>query len=165
MTRKQNKTGRSKGSASRFVMLEHYLLNSHAWRSLSLSARCAFIEISRLYSPGNNGRLAVSGRMLADALFVSRQTATRTLDDLESHGFIEVVKRGGFNMKSGAGRASEWRLTLHKCDVTGAKPSRAFMRWQAGKIHFTASPEGHVGPTREPRLADAQQYCRKVALS
>ena len=163
MTRKHDKTGRTRGSASRFVMLEHYLLNSPAWRSLSLSARCAFIEICRLYSPGNNGRLAVSGRMLADALSVSRQTATRTLDDLVSHGFIEGVKPGGFNMKAGVGRASEWRLTLHKCDVTGAKPSRAFMRWQAGKIHFTASPESHVGPTREPPLDNAQQYCRNLA--
>ena len=157
MTRKHNKTGRTKGSASRFVMLEHYLLNSHAWRSLSLPARCAFIEISRLYSPGNNGKLAVSGRMLADALSVSRQTATRALDDLENRGFIEVVKPGGFNIKAGAGRATEWRLTLHKCDVTNAKPSRAFTCWQAGSFHFTASPKSHVGRTREPRLTDAQQ--------
>ena len=133
-------------------MLEHYLLNSPAWRSLSLVARCAFIEISKLFVPGRNGRLAMSARQLAELLPVSRATATRALHDLAARGFIEAVKPGGFNMKTGEGRATEWRLTLFKCDVTGEAASKKFMRWQDGEIHFTASPESHpwltaVGPT------------------
>ncbi|WP_421695014.1 hypothetical protein [Aestuariivirga sp.] len=164
MSRKHNRTGRTR-HAARFVMLEHYLLNSPAWRSLSLAARLAFIEMARLFVPGRNGRLAMSGRMLAEALPISRATAARALQELTARGFIEAVKPGGFNMKAGEGRATEWRLTLHKCDVTGERPSRAFMRWQDGKIHFTVSPESQPGLTGGPRLDAAQQYCRKVALS
>ena len=164
MTRKYNSTGRSR-NATRFVMLEHYLLKSPAWRSLSLAARSAFIEIAQRYSPGNNGRLAISGRTLADALPISRQTAIRVLQELTEKGFLEPMKQGGFNMKAGKGRASEWRLTLHKCDVTGDKASQAFMRWQDGKMHFAASPHGQVGPTTGPVDKPAQQYCRKLALS
>jgi hypothetical protein len=146
-------------------MLEHYLLNSPAWRSLSLAARSAFIEIASLYVPGRNGRIAMSARRLADALPISRTTAARALQDLAARGFIEAVKAGGFNVKSGEGRATEWRLTLYKCDVTGATASRAFMRWQDGKIHFTVSPESQVGLTRGPGFDIAEQNCRKVALS
>jgi hypothetical protein len=164
MSRKHNRTGRTRHTA-RFVMLEHYLLNSPAWRSLSLAARLAFIEMARLFVPGRNGRLAMSARMLAETLPISRATAARALQDLTARGFIEAVKLGGFNMKAGEGRATEWRLTLHKCDVTGEKATRAFMRWQDGKMHFTVSPESQPGLSGGPGLDDAQQYCRKVALS
>ena len=164
MASKHNSTGRSKRS-KRFVMLEHFLLNSRAWRDLTLAARSAFIEIARQYSPGNNGRLAISGRMLAAELPMSRQSATRVLQELTGHGFIEPMKQGGFNVKSGTARASEWRLTLHKCDVTGEAASHAYMKWQDGKIHFAASPQGQIGPTTGPLSKPAQQNCRKVALS
>jgi DNA-binding transcriptional MocR family regulator len=150
MTRKHNHTGRSKTS-SHFVMLEHYLLNSRAWRSLSLAARCAFIEMARQYAPGRNGRIVMSARMLAETLPISRATAARALQDLESRGFIQAVRVGGFNMKAGLRRATEWRVTLHKCDVTNETASKAFLRWQDGKFHFTVSPESHPGLTREPQ--------------
>lgn len=53
-------------------------------------------------------------------------------------------------MKAGKGRAAEWRLTLHKCDVTGEKVSCAFMRWQDGKMHFTVWGDRTLEPS--PRL-------------
>ena len=165
MARAHNATGRSRQKLSNFVALEHYLLDCPAWRSLSLAARCALVEIARHYRPGINGRLAMSARGLADALPISRQTGTRILNELANRGFIEVVRPGGFNVKAGEGRATEWRLTLYRCDVTGEPPSRAFMRWHAGKIQFTASPESQVGLTRGPSSVSAQQNCRKVALS
>jgi DNA-binding transcriptional regulator YhcF (GntR family) len=110
-----------------------------------------FIEMARNYVPGRNGRLAMSARKLAEALPISRATAGRALQDLENRGFIEAVKPGGFHMKAGERRATEWRITRHKCDVTGEMASKKFMRWQYGKIHFTVSPESHPGLTREPR--------------
>jgi hypothetical protein len=47
-------------------------------------------------------------------------------------------------------RATEWRLTRYRCDVTGAIPTKDFMNWKPDKIHFTASPQGHSGFTTEP---------------
>ncbi len=155
MARKYDKTGRTR-HASRFVMLEHYLLSSMAWRSLSPPARAAYIEIAQRYVPGNNGKICVSGRTLADGMTVSRQTAIRCLAELSERGFIDCVRGGAFNIKSGDRRAAEWRLTSYKCDVTGAPPSRNFMRWQDGKIHLPASPEGHTGLTRGPQTSNAQ---------
>jgi biotin operon repressor len=165
MARKHDSTGRSRRKLSPFIAIERYLLNSPAWTTLSLPGRCAIVELLKVYDGSNNGRLAMSARMLAPKLTISRATATRTLQDLQERGFIEAVREGGFNMKSGERRATEWRLTLHRCDVTGAPPAKTFMRWQAGKIHFAASPESHSGFTREPPKAAAQQNCRLVATS
>ena len=146
-------------------MLPHYLLGSSAWRSLTLAARAAFIEMLALYTPGRNGRLAMSARTLAERLPVSRATATRALRELTAKGFIEAIKPGGFNVKAATARATEWRLTLHKCDVTGAAASQNFMRWQGGQIHFTASPQGHSGFTTGPLADETGGNSQKVALS
>lgn len=165
MARKHNSTGRSRRQSSPFVPLERYMLRSPAWKSLSPPARCAFIELGNLYDGSNNGKVALSARTLASLLSVSRATATRALAELSSRGFIEAVREGGFNIKTGVRRSTEWRLTTYRCDVTGDRPSKTFMRWQDGKIHFTASPESHYGFTTEPLDQAAQHYCRKVALS
>jgi hypothetical protein len=146
-------------------MLPHYLLGSAAWRSLSLAARAAFVEMLALYAPGLNGRLAMSARTLADRLSVSRATATRALQELTTKGFVEIVKPGGFNVKAGTARAAEWRLTLHKCDMTGASASQNFMRWKGEEIHITASPQSHSGLTTGPALQEIGGNSQKVALS
>ena len=109
-------------------MLHFYMLESEAWRSLSLPARSAFVEIARRFNGTNNGRIGMSGRQLATLLHTSRATATRALQELAAKGFIEVVRRGAFSNKFKL--ASEWRLTIHRCDVTGEIPSKAFMKWR-----------------------------------
>ncbi len=150
MAQKTNKTGRSKGTFSPFIALERYIKASPAWQSLSLAARCAYWELLDIYSGSNNGRIALSARGLAERLPVSRATAARALLELTNRGFIETTRPGGFNLKTGARRASEWRLTRFRCDLTGELPTKKFMQWQDGKFHFTASPESNNGLTREP---------------
>tara|TARA_R110000824_G_scaffold399843_1_gene606005 strand:- start:94124 stop:94552 length:429 start_codon:yes stop_codon:yes gene_type:complete len=139
-----------------FIALEGYMLNSPAWRSLSLNARCAFLELLSIYNGRNNGRIALSARSLADRLPISRATAARAFNELESKGFIEAVRKCAFNIKSGQARATEWRLTIHFCDVTNERPSKRFMHWQAGKFHLAASCESQSGFTREPQTLTAQ---------
>lgn len=41
-----------------------------------------------------------------------------------------MVHRGGFNLKSGKRRATEWRLTRFTCDATGKLASKTFMNWR-----------------------------------
>jgi predicted transcriptional regulator of viral defense system len=156
MARKHNATGRSRRQLSSFVALERYILNSPAWKSLPLPGRCAYIEICNLYNGSNNGKIALSARTLADLLTISRSTAGRALADLEERGFIETVRQGGFNIKTGVRRSTEWRLTTERCDVTAERPTKKFMRWQDGKIHFTASLQSHAGLTTEPQKHVAQ---------
>lgn len=150
MTRKHNATGRSRRQLSSFVALERYILNSPAWKSLSPPARCAYIEICNLYNGSNNGRIGLSARTLSELLPLSRATAGRAFRELENRGFIEAVRQGGFNVKTGTRRSTEWRLTTQHCDVTGERPTKTFMRWQGGNFHFTASPQLRNDLTTKP---------------
>jgi DNA-binding transcriptional regulator YhcF (GntR family) len=165
MARNQDKKGRSKGRLASFIALERYITAAPAWQSLSLAARCGYLELLDIYNGSNNGTIALSARMLSDRLRVSRATAARALNDLTARGFIEATRAGGFNLKSGERRATEWRLNRYKCDLTGQVPSQQYMRWKDGKIHFTVSPESHTGLTREPLTATAQQCFNNVALT
>lgn len=144
---------------------ERYLLESRAWQSLSPVARSAYLELAQRYFGNNNGRIALSARTLAERLSTGRATASRALADLTDRGFIEAARAGGFSVKSGERRSTEWRLTSHRCDKTGAPPSKNFMRWEPGKIHFTASPQSQTGSATEPPSTAEQQHCRKLALT
>lgn len=159
---KADRKGRTRGMLGSFVALPHYLLNSLAWRSLNMGERCAFIEVLKLYNGSNNGRLCMSGRVLARELRMSRATATRALSKLCVRGFLEVVKPSSFACK--VKRAAEYRVTHFRCDATGELSSKAFTRWQP-QIHFSAYPQSHNGLTTEPHRVEEQQNCRKVALT
>jgi DNA-binding transcriptional MocR family regulator len=169
MGSKTNKKGRTKGQHSFFVALELFLMATPAWRALSMAARVAYVEIAALYDQSNNGRLALSARQLAGRMPISRATATRAFQELTEKGFITATKPSGFNMKTGERKATEWRLTRYRCDVTGDLPTKAFMAWQPeekpGEIHFAASPQGHSGFTTEPPKAKNGQKSNVVALS
>jgi DNA-binding transcriptional regulator YhcF (GntR family) len=164
MANKHNKKGRSKGKLSSFIALERYITASPAWQSLSLTARCSYLEVLDIYNGGNNGTIALSARMLSERIHISRATAARALNDLTARGFIEATRLGSFNVKSGQARATQWRLNRYKCDRTGQLPSQQYMRWREGKIHFAVSPGSHNGLTREPLNASAQQCFNSVAL-
>jgi hypothetical protein len=141
-----NRTGRRR-HGPRFVSLPHYLLDSQAWRWASLPARAAFVELVKLYNGANNGRLALAARDLAARLRCSRATAARALIELERKGFIECTKLGAFSLKQR--HASEYRLTLHRCDVSLALPTKAFMRWQPGNGLTHETEKIKHGLTRE----------------
>jgi DNA-binding Lrp family transcriptional regulator len=79
----------------------------------------------------NNGQIAMPARLLAERLDVSPSTAARALLQLEAAGLIETIKVGSFRRKDRM--ASEYRLTFHRCDASGAPPSRAFM--EQGPAH------------------------------
>ena len=169
MGSKTNKTGRTKGKHSYFVAMELFLMETAAWQSLSLAARAAYLEVAGLCNQSNNGRLALSARQLAPRLSVSRATANRAFLELAEKGFIVATKPSAFNMKTGERRATEWRLTRYRCDVTGDLPTKAFMAWKPtlapAEIHFAASPQGHSGFTTEPLKAKNGQKSVVVALS
>jgi hypothetical protein len=122
-----------KDKEARHVRLYHWLLGTDAWQDLNPIARCAYVELARRYAGlgSNNGRLPCSVREIADNLNVGKSTAQRALTSLQAHGFIVLVKAGGFNMKHR--HASEWRLTEFKDDVTGELATKDFARWKKPK--------------------------------
>jgi hypothetical protein len=118
---------------------------SEAWQDLNTVARCAYVELSRRYrGPGsNNGRIGYSVRELTTALRVSKATASRALNSLQTHGFIVAMKKGAFNWK--VRHSTEWRLTEFPCDVTGALPTKEFARWKKNMV----STEVPIDPPHE----------------
>jgi hypothetical protein len=125
---KAGKWGRGGSLHGPFVALPHYLLKSPAWRSLSSVERCSFLEVLYRYNGHNNGRIAISARILAAEVHISRTTATRALSRLCGCGFLEVIRPGSFSCKFK--RAAEYRVTHLRCDATGVVPSKAFLRWR-----------------------------------
>jgi hypothetical protein len=162
MAKRHNKTGRS--ATERFVALPHYLIGSHAWRSLSPVARCVFIELAVLYNGANNGRLALSARDAAERVNCSKDTAARAFLQLQQRGFIECLRRGRFDRKTP--HAAEYRLTLHPCDTTGELASKRFMSWRPEEQKFvTGLMTGTAGLTPGTVQAPAQENCRELSLS
>ncbi|MBK1866380.1 hypothetical protein [Taklimakanibacter albus] len=134
MSRKLNRrTGRSDG-VSRFAALPHWMMDTLAWRTMNPVPRAVFIEVVRRYNGSNNGRISLSAREVAKLVNIGRATAADALKELVARGFIQVAAPGGFGQKVSedgpAGRATRWRLTEHKCDMTGALPTKDFTRWE-----------------------------------
>lgn len=109
--KKPNATGRS--DTSRFARLDHRLLNSNAYRSLTPNARSLLVELTMLDKGDNNGSLFLSVRDAAHRMGVADLTAaSRAFDDLLALGFIELTQVSNFRVKaSETSRARCWRLT------------------------------------------------------
>jgi hypothetical protein len=120
--RKLNK--RKDGHHVRFY---DFMLNSLAYLSLSCQARAVLIEFGRVYDGSNNGRLGMSIRTLARRCGIAPGTAMVALAQLQDRGFLELVKQGAFSLKSR--HASEWRVTMWPCNITGAAATTAFTNW------------------------------------
>lgn len=136
--KRHNGTGRSTG-APRYVALYHWFMRTDAWHALDTVSKCAYVEMAGRYAgPGsNNGRIPFSVREMANALRVSKATASRALQRLQELGFIALTKQGAFSVK--VRQATEWRLTEFGCDVTGQLATKDFTRWEKQN---TVSPEG-----------------------
>jgi hypothetical protein len=131
------------------------MLECPAWLGLSLAARSVYVEIERLYNGKNNGAIGVGVRSLAKRLGCSKNTAARALAELGDAGFIDLVRFGTFSRHNRT--ASEYRLTIHRCDLSGQAPSKRFMQWiprsrspprdntvpQAGPSTEKAGPQSH----------------------
>lgn len=98
-----------------------------AWRAASIAARCLLVEMLTRYRPGDNGRLEWSVRNVAEVLGVSKSTASAALIELETIGWIEVMRAGSFSRK---GRASLYALAMYTNDVTGEPATSTFERWR-----------------------------------
>lgn len=126
MRRTDRKRKRS-NSCGRFVQLPHFLLHSAAWLSLTPNERIVYILVLQHYDGRNNGYIGLGARRAAALGKMNKDTASRCFRRLVEVGLLEVAQPSAFNQNDC--QATEWRLTSHKCDRTGALPSRAYMRW------------------------------------
>lgn len=129
-----NATGRSDKTA-RFSMMPHRLMESAAYGSLDLVARCVLAELLMLWNSRNNGSLYLSVKDATARLGMSDDKAvSRAFDDLVDRGFIEVAKEAHFAIKaSDTSRARCWRLTWEawpECPVKSRRtPTNDWQRY------------------------------------
>jgi hypothetical protein len=118
-------------NAERYVRLTHRMMQTQAWRSLDCVARAIYLEIAAFYNGTNNGSIGLSARQAAEAVRVSKDTAARAMVVLQDRGFIVATAKGRFDHLR---RATRWRLTEFKCDLTGQPASRDFELWHTANI-------------------------------
>ncbi len=110
-------------------------MRSAAWRHMSANGKALLVHLYSLYNGVNNGELFLSVRDAAEALGVAPNTAQKTLEELQSLGFVRVAERGAFSLKSR--HATTWILT--EFPYRDALPTTDFMRWQPTEIQKPAS--------------------------
>jgi len=152
--RRANGPGRS-GGDGHHVRLYDWEINSDAYRSLSLGARCFLVELKALYAGNNNGRLFMSVREAAHRLNRpnGKNLAGRLFEELQEKGFIRANAVGAFSVKSDAigGRATSRILT--EFALAGALPTKDFMRWRPGdERKFAVPPAVRTVPATESNV-------------
>jgi len=132
-----------------FVMVTDTVLNSEAWRAMSLGARLLYIALKRRYwaNRKNNGKIFLSLRHAQKEIGSGRTQICRWYRELEFYGFI-VMTRGGSLGLHGKGRAPHWRLTevgyMRGSSSKGMEdmPTTDFLSWNGalfGKQHCPPS--------------------------
>ena len=116
-------------STERFVKLTYPLIESEAWRWLRPMSKAVYIELRRRYNGLNNGKISLSLSEAAHILKASKSSISAALKQLETHGFIKLIKKGYFTGRM----ASEYALTDEQLD--GHPPTREWRRWQPTKPH------------------------------
>jgi CRP-like cAMP-binding protein len=121
-----NLTSKGRRKTPRFVMITHTMMNTEAWQDLTGVAVKLLLNFVKMHDGSNNGQLALTEQQAADAIGVSRNTASRALEELISHGFLRVTQRGAFHVKTK--RPSIWRLTF--VHTNGKGPTHEYKLWR-----------------------------------
>ena len=145
---------RGKKGGPKFIQLYRFIKRSQAYHDLSLPARCALIELWDRYNGINNGMIGMGVRTLSEELNCSRDTASRVLRELDDAGLIRPTKVGVWRGK----RATEWRLTFYRCDLTGDLPNKSWPAYsQSDEKDTKVRPEGHNDPLSPTRRTHSRK--------
>lgn len=136
MSRKHDARGRSAGGPP-FIQLYRWMLDSPAWRSLSVYSRCLYIALRGRYFGNNNGNINLSYREAEIEVGCSNRPIIAALKELQEKGFIRPQQKGSFSWKArvddkGTLRATTWILTELPQDFPAKhlSPTKEFMSWQ-----------------------------------
>lgn len=121
---------RGRSNSSPYLQLHRWFLDCDAWRSLSVYARCLYIEIKRRYNGKNNGAISMSYREAEELVGCSNKPIPAAFRDLIERGFIRQERRGSFK---GTPFATTWILTELPQDEPERSliPSKEFMSWKS----------------------------------
>ena len=118
MSRDINQRGAYKSKRKKqsepFIQISSLVLNSAAYRDLSFSARSMLVEVVNYFNGRNNGSIFIAGKILSSRGF-SKNTSTKALKELRTHGFLYMTRRGG-NISGGCSWFAITWLPINKLD-------------------------------------------------
>lgn len=126
-----------------------------AYQTMDICARQLLIELRALYRPVSGNEVFLSIREARRRLGgIGQAKVQAAFAALEERGWIEEVKAGSFNQKTGTGRARSFRLTNIGPDGGDVDGKRTYMRWRpdtddapknAVLVASTPTPENEYG--------------------
>jgi hypothetical protein len=128
-----------------FVGLRWELLDSPAWKHLSMGARLLYIALARRlnFDTRNNGRIYLSTRFAMEEIgTTSKNSISRWYRELQHYGFIVQTTPPTLGSK---GLAAHWRLTdvaYGKLDGRPIKATKDYLKW-TGEV-FPAGPQKQI---------------------
>lgn len=133
MAGKPNRTGR--GASEHFITVERSLIETPAWRALSLSARAVYLVFRfEWHGPkaNNNGKLRLSVRQAAEKVGIGVNAAARAFQDLQAKGFLHVTEMGALGF-TGEARGPSFEITdLHMPGTERHGGRRLYAEWREG---------------------------------
>lgn len=129
------------------------LIDSPAYRGLSLHARAVLVEMVGRMNGYNNGTLTAPQRELLASLHCSASMVSKAVAELIEHGIVAV----GADARWKDNRAREYRLTFVTTKGTGA--TNDYLRWTpapAKKIGAAAVSLG--GPSDTPAVSVTRKF-------
>lgn len=114
------------------------VINSAAYRSLSLAARATLVELVGRMNGYNNGEIGISNRQVVDALHCSPRTVVAAFAELVDRGMIDVAVEGQWKER----QARQYRLTFVSTKTRPA--TNEYLRWtptpkKSGASHAVAA--------------------------
>jgi len=113
---------------SRFVGIEHLIIESPAFRVLSGLEVKLLVLVCARHNGENNGQIGFSVREAAALLGCTPNTAGKAFRGLCEKGFLAVTSQGAFSVKDR--KATLWRITFYP-SIGGRVATRDYARWQA----------------------------------
>lgn len=121
---------RGKKQTEPFIQISSLVLNSAAYKDLSFSARSMLNEMLNFHNGINNGSIWITKEVLKQRGF-SKNTSTKALKELTSHGFIYMTRRGG-NLNGGCSWYAITWLKINRVEGQHLENfiPNAYAKWQ-----------------------------------
>ena len=135
-----------------FVLIPSEVLISTAYIDLSFSASSMLVEVLHFYNGRNNGCIWISPEVLRARRF-SKNTASKALKELRSHGFIYMTKRGG-NQRGGCSWFAITWLPINRVDgqFLGQFIAKAYESWEGAKEKIKGAKNRRGNPKKRELL-------------
>lgn len=144
--------------------LPHVVIDSPAYRHLSLWARAILIELVREMNGYNNGQIGLSQRQMGERIGTSNyRRIGPAIAELMEHGFIDVTVEGKWKQRL----ARQYRLTFVNTGTPGhyKQATNEYRDWKPGVKPGVATVSAKTLNPADPVATEAPSSADTVATS